>query len=402
MKVIVNSTALLSPLTGIGHYIRNLFGAMTAIQSAQLYYFDGATIRQHMSEPIAHNEANGEQQPSTSGVNKLRVTKALYGWAKRWVPRARTLRRMAEKTSFAWQAQNLDSNVLYHEPNYLPLPYNGPLVLTICDLSCFDHPASHPIERVRMMEKELPKAIERADHLVVISKATQASLQHWFSVPSHKISNTYLAADARFQPRSIDMLTPVLASMDLVPEAYVLCVGTLEPRKNLITLFEAYSRLPADLRARYPLVLAGMKGWHTEELMTSAQALLARQELRILGYVSDETVAHLYSGAAVVCYPSRYEGFGLPALEAMASGVPVICSNATSLPEVVGPDGLLFDPDDVLGFTEGLRQVLEDRQFARALGLRGLARSYEFSWHKCATETLDVYAKVLAQKGGST
>ena len=133
--------------------------------------------------------------------------------------------------------------------------------------------------------------------------------------------------------------------------------------------------------------------------MSSAQTLLARQELRILGYVSDADVAHLYSGAAAVCYPSRYEGFGLPALEAMASGVPIICSNATSLPEVVGADGLLIDPDDVSGFTDGLRQVLEDRQFAKALGLRGLARSQLFSWQQCAQETLGVYAKVLAQKG---
>jgi alpha-1,3-rhamnosyl/mannosyltransferase len=166
----------------------------------------------------------------------------------------------------------------------------------------------------------------------------------------------------------------------------------------LITLFEAYSRLPAALRARYPLVLAGMKGWHTDALLSSAQTLLARQELQILGYVSDASVAYLYSGAAAVCYPSRYEGFGLPALEAMASGVPVICSNATSLPEVVGADGLLIDPDDVLGFTEGLRQVLEDRTFAQALGLRGLARSKTFSWEKCAAETLSVYEQVLAQR----
>jgi alpha-1,3-rhamnosyl/mannosyltransferase len=141
-----------------------------------------------------------------------------------------------------------------------------------------------------------------------------------------------------------------------------------------------------------------MKGWHTEALMSSAQALLARQELQILGYVSDASLAHLYSGAAAVCYPSRYEGFGLPALEAMASGVPIICSNTTSLPEVVGVDGLLIDPDDVLGFTEGLRQVLEDRAFAQDLGQRGLARSQAFSWEKCATETLAVYEQVLAKR----
>jgi alpha-1,3-rhamnosyl/mannosyltransferase len=396
MKVLVNSTALLAPLTGIGHYIRNLFGAMTTLQTAQIQYFEGTGIRTKMSAPHA---ANRNDQPSDKKANTLRPAIALYGWAKRWVPRSRSLKRMAEKASFAWHTQGLDSDVLYHEPNHLPLPYNGPSVLTICDLSCFDHPASHPMDRVRIMEKELPKAIERADHLIVISKATQASLQQWFSVPDHKITNTYLAADARFKPRSKEVLAPALAPLGLAPEGYVLCVGTLEPRKNLITLFDAYARLSAPLRARYPLVLAGMKGWHTDALMSSARALLARQELRILGYVSDEMVANLYSGAAAVCYPSRYEGFGLPALEAMASGVPIICSNATSLPEVVGPDGLMFDPDDVLGFTDGLRHVLEDRQFAGALGMRGLMRAQTFSWEKCATETVSVYSRVLRQRG---
>lgn len=393
MKVLVNSTALLAPLTGIGQYIRNLFGAMTALQSAQLMYFEGTGVSTHMSGTQAGQ--NGVARVNT----KAQLTKTLYGYAKRWVPKPRTLRRMVEKASFSWHTQHLGANTVYHEPNFLPLPYKGPMVLTIYDLSCFDHPASHPIERVRMMEKELPKAIERADHLIVISHATQVALQQWFAVPDHKITNTYLAADARFQPRSQETLAPALAQMGLQPEAYVLCVGTLEPRKNLITLFEAYARLPAALRARYPLVLAGMKGWHTEALMSSAQALLARQELRILGYVSDEAVAHLYAGAAAVCYPSRYEGFGLPALEAMASGVPVVCSNATSLPEVVGPDGLLVDPDDVNGFTEALQQLLEDRAFAKRLGLQGLARAQTFSWEKCATETLGVYAKVMTQRG---
>lgn len=393
MKVLVNSTALLAPLTGIGQYIRNLFGAMSALQSAQLNFFDGTSL----SSEMRTSEHAGQQD--SRGARQAQTIRTVYGWAKRWVPKPRTVRRMLEKASFSWHTQHLGTDVVYHEPNFLPLPYRGPMVLTIYDLSCFDHPASHPVERVRMMEKELPKAIERAEHLLVISKATQASLQQWFSVPDHKITTTYLAADARFQPRSVDALMPALMSFGLAPEEYVLCVGTLEPRKNLITLFEAYSRLPANLRKRYPLVLAGMRGWHTEALMSSAQTLLARQELRILGYVSDADVAHLYSGAAAVCYPSRYEGFGLPALEAMASGVPIICSNATSLPEVVGADGLLIDPDDVSGFTDGLRQVLEDRQFAKALGLRGLARSQLFSWQQCAQETLGVYAKVLAQKG---
>ena len=174
---------------------------------------------------------------------------------------------------------------------------------------------------------------------------------------------------------------------------------SLEPRKNLTTLFAAYAGLPAALRQRYPLVVAGMKGWHTGELLQSAEELIRRNELRLLGYVEDELIPPLYAGAAAFAYPSRYEGFGLPALEAMASGVPVVTANLTSLPEVVGDAGLMTDPDDVDGMREHLRHLLEDRDMASALGQRGLERAQTFSWERCARETFSVYEKVMQQRG---
>jgi alpha-1,3-rhamnosyl/mannosyltransferase len=214
-----------------------------------------------------------------------------------------------------------------------------------------------------------------------------------------RISTTYLAADPRFKPAASEVLAPVLAGFGLTPGGYVLSVGTLEPRKNLTALFAAYAGLPAELRQRYPLAVAGMKGWGTEGLMRSAQDLIRRGELRLLNYVADDLIAPLYAGAAAFCYPSRYEGFGLPALEAMASGVPVITSNQTSLPEVVGDAGLMVDPDDIDGMREALRQLLEDRAFSEDLGQRGLRRSKLFSWERCADETFAVYQKVMLERG---
>lgn len=384
MKVLVNGVPLLSPLTGIGQYIRHLFTAMDQLQLAEVYMHYGLRIEK------------GLQLPSERTAQTLSRVNAL---AQRFVPYPRTVRRIAEKAMFAYQTQFALRDALYHEPNYVPMPFDGPLVLTICDMSCFDHPETHPIERVRLMQGEMPKALERADHIVVISESSGQALQRWFDIPSEKITTTYLAADARFRPHSPDELVAPLTELKLVADSYILCVGTLEPRKNLTALFSAFAGLPAALRQRYPLVVAGMSGWNTQVLMQSAQVLIDRGELRLLGYVPDALIPPLYAGAAAVCYPSRYEGFGLPALEAMASGVPVLTSNQTSLPEVVGDAGLMVDPDDIDGMRNSLQHMLEDRAFAQTLRTKGLERAQTFSWERCAQETSGVYKQVMRGRG---
>lgn len=384
MKIIVNGTPLLAPLTGIGQYIRHLFTAMEKVPDANIQMYYGTHCQQ------------GVKQPSVATAKTVQRT---YGLLRRILPKPRTLRRLVEKAVFAYHSRNGSGSDIYHEPNYIPLPYRGPVVLTICDLSCFDHPETHPRERVQLMERHMPAAIERADHIIVISEASGEALRRWFNVDPARITNTYLAADARFKPHDPAVLLTALTGLGLTPGGYVLSVGTLEPRKNLSALFAAYAGLPAMLRQRYPLVVAGMSGWNTEGLMKSARDLISRGELRLLGYVADELIPPLYAGAAAFAYPSRYEGFGLPALEAMASGVPVVTGNLTSLPEVVGDAGLMVDPDDVDGMREHLRHLLEDREFAAALGGRARVRAQTFSWDRCASETFAVYEKVLRQRG---
>lgn len=384
MKIIVNGMPLLAPLTGIGQYVRHLFTAMDKLPEAELRLYYGSYCERGMKLPSQH---------STEAAQRT------YGLAKRFLPRPRSIKKLIENSLFKYHASSATGNVLYHEPNYVPMPYKGPVVLTVCDMSCFDHPETHPEERVRLLQRAMPAAVEKADHLIVISESSGEALRRWFNVASSRITTTYLAADPRFHPRGADTLSPILAGLGLTPGGYVLSVGTLEPRKNLTTLFAAYAKLPAPLRQRYPLVVAGLKGWNTTGLMKAAEGLIQRGELRLLGYVMDELIPPLYAGAAAFCYPSRYEGFGLPALEAMASGVPVITSNRTSLPEVVGDAGIMVDPDDVDTMQERLRQLLEDRTFADELGQRGLVRSQTFSWDRCARETFSVYRKVMQQRG---
>lgn len=380
MHILVNATPLLAPLTGIGQYIRHLFTAMDQLALAQLHVCYALRCETGMHLP---------------SQNAARTMQGAYGLARRLLPNPRALKCKVETAAFRYHASRMPAGCIYHEPNFLPQPFNGPMVVTVLDLSCFDHPEAHPAERVRIMERNFPKAMERADHIIVISEASGDALRRWFKVDPARITTTYLAADSRFQPRDNDVLTPALLGLKLSPGGYVLSVGTLEPRKNLTTLFAAYAGLPAALRQRFPLVVAGMSGWKTEGLMKSAEELISRGELRLLGYVADDLMPLLYAGAAAFCYPSRYEGFGLPALEAMASGVPVITANVTALPEVVGDAGIMLDPDDVDGLTERLRQLLEDRVYAQALGHLGLLRSRMFSWDRCARETFAVYEKLV-------
>lgn len=384
MKIIVNGTPLLAPLTGVGQYIRHLFTAMEQVAEADFRMYYGLRCEKGMRLPAA---------------GTAETVQRTYGLLKRFMPRPRAMKRLAEQALFRFHARNGSGCVLYHEPNFVPMPYAGPTVVTVHDLSCFDLPETHPEERVRLMQRDMPQAVAKADHIIVVSEASRLSLQRWFGVDPARISTTYLAADTRFHPRDADALAPLLLNLGLRPGAYLLCVGTLEPRKNLATLFAAYAGLPSTLRQRYPLVVAGLKGWSTDAMMKSAAALISRGELRVLGYVTDELLPSLVAGAAVFCYPSRYEGFGLPALEAMASGVPVVTSNQTSLPEVVGNAGLMVDPDDVEGLRSGLQRLLEDRAYALKLGALGLERAKTFSWNRCAQETFAVYQTVMRQRG---
>ncbi|HET8551271.1 MAG TPA: glycosyltransferase family 1 protein, partial [Gammaproteobacteria bacterium] len=196
-------------------------------------------------------------------------------------------------------------------------------------------------------------------------------------------------------PREAQEVHDCLAKHGLTYGHYLLAVGTLEPRKNITSLIRAYEKIPSRVRRRFPLALAGMKGWHYGEIGREMEPLVATGEIKLLGYLSDDELPQVYAGSCMLVYPSIYEGFGLPPLEAMACGVPVIASNRASLPEVVGDAGILVEPYDIDAIAEAIVGLIDDAHERERRSHAGLERSGDFSWQKCARETMAVYRQAL-------
>ena len=283
---------------------------------------------------------------------------------------------------------------VYHEPNFLPFRFDGPTVITAHDLSWIRFPETHPAERVAVMNDLFPKALERADHVLTDASYVRQEIIERFGVAPDRITSVPLGSREIFHPRSADQCHQVLHERGLVYRGFLLCVGTLEPRKNLELVIRAYSALPESFRRRRPLVMVGMRGWLTSNVESLMQPLVASGEIRPLGYTSDEDLAVLYAAALTLVYPSLYEGFGLPPLEAMASGSPVIVSDRSTLPEVVGTAGVQIDADDEAGLRDAVLRFDEDTPFWRERAEAGLVQASKFSWARCARETLAIYRKV--------
>lgn len=315
----------------------------------------------------------------------------------RGIPGGRTLRRMVWQAGFGRGVRRGGFD-LYHEPNFIPYRTRLPTVITVHDLSPLRLPQTHPGTSVRYFRSRLPKAVRQARAILVDSEFVRGELLDFFPEAGDKVTTVLLGVNAKFHPRTPDACASVLAQYGLTFGRYLLAVGTLEPRKNLIVALHAYSRLPESVREHVPLVIAGGKGWLNEELMKALAPLASRGQVRVLGYVPQDWLPALHAGAALFLYPSIYEGFGLPPLEAMASGVPVIASCRASLPEVVGDAGLLLEPTDVEAWTQAMHSLIDDRAQAAELSGAGQIRASGFTWERCARKTLQVYQRVLADE----
>jgi alpha-1,3-rhamnosyl/mannosyltransferase len=377
MRVIFNVDAITAPLTGIGRYALELARGLAhheAIEDLRLY-----SAYRWVDDPAHALAANRTIAAIRRNVPFKTQALELYQHIRGGLFRLHT-RRM--------------KGFLLHTPNYVLMPFEGPALTTVHDLSWLSYPDAHPVERVKFLDRHLPETLARADLVLTDSEFIAAEITARFAVPRARIRAIPLGVDAMYRPRTAEEILATLGKHGLEHSAYLLVVATLEPRKNLARLVRAYAALPVATKTRHPLVIVGARGWLNQELERTLAPLEASGTVRRLGYIGEDELPQIYAGAHAFAFPSLYEGFGLPVLEAMASGVPVLTSNVSSLPEVAGDAALLVDPNDEEALRDGLARLLDDTAWRTQASTRGLARSHDYPWSRCVDATIDAYRAV--------
>lgn len=381
MRVILSIEPVRFPLTGIGRYTYELAKALQDhTDSCELRLFGATRFIEQLPQAQEHDDGRMRLKGM---VQKSRLASEAY---RRLMP----LLKQHALRDF--------KDYLYHGPNFYLPPFRGLRVATFHDLSPFKWTECAAPQRVRFMQQELNVARKRADAFITDSQHGRLELAEYFDIDLQKIHAIPLASSAEFHPRSMEQTRATLDRHGLNHDGYSLYVGTIEPRKNLLSLLAAYERLPLPMRQRWPLVLSGYRGWRSEAIHAAIARAQNQGWARYLGFTPAADLPALYAGARLFCFPSLYEGFGLPVLEAMSSGTPVLCSNSSSLPEVAGDAALLNEPQDIEGMTQNLLRGLEDSAWRAEARLKGLRNAQGYSWQRCAEQTLHAYQQVIESR----
>lgn len=370
MHILVNAVPLTRIKTGIARYISCLYMAMSCIPDIRITYFNG--VRAVSVMPVPENPLKFARKSNI--LKKLPLPALCLLRALYWEHHDHLLRRMIKHGSYD----------VYHETRFIPAQLNNalPMVTTVYDLSLLAFRHTHPRDRVWLFDRYFSSRIQDTAHILTISEHIKKEIIAYFSLPSPCVSSVQLAAAAHFRPLHGILAKKILGDINL-PDIFFLFVGCQEPRKNLTTLLAALNKTATDV----PLVVAGWDGWEAEGWLSEIREAGLEERVVRLGHVGDHVLPAIYSKAAALVYPSMYEGFGLPVLEAMACGCPVICSNAAALPEVAGDAAVLVDPKDVDAWAEALSAVVNEKRLRKELERKGLYRARRFSWQRCAKET---------------
>lgn len=351
---------------GITQYILHLLPALAALDQENDYFIFHSRKDGRSHHPIAPN----------------------FQRKNLWTPCHHSIER------YALSAELLPYSLdIFHSPDFIPPLWGGRRhIITIHDLNFLYFPQFLTSESLRYYGGQIEWAVNHADHISADSEVTRQDLIDKLKVPPEKVTTIHLAANPLYKrPYSQDEIDQTLRQFNL-PHGFILAVGTLEPRKNYPMLIEAYGQLRRETAVDLPLVIVGGKGWIYDEIFETIEALGLTKHVHHLMGVFDEQLAHLYQAAGVLVTPSIYEGFGLPALEAMTSGCPVIVSDRGSLPEIVGQNGVIIPTTtDITAWAEAILHMLSDSAFRQQQIEYGRQQAQNFSWQRAAQQTLALY-----------
>ena len=374
MRIAIDTIPLLSPLTGVGQYINQLIRHFNLLSPENDYtYYYG-----YFTKKLLYG--NKQTLKLKNVLWKMSVVK--YGI------------RRAKDIFSQFHFRDFD---LYFEPNFVPLKIRAKgIVTTVHDFSFRLYPQTHPQDRVKYFSKHFFTNIKRSNRIITDSAYIKGEAVEILGLPDDMITPIHLGVDHEifrlYDQESLDFSRREFK----LPGRFILFVGTREPRKNLDGLLHAYLTLPQHIRHEFKLVLVGPRGWEDD-----ADKLVARDignSVVSLGYIDRRSLAYVFNLADLLVFPSFYEGFGLPPLEAMACCCPVIVSKVASLPEVCGDAAYYVDPKDVDSIAEGISRVLSDETLRKSLIARGIERAKLFSWERTARKTLDVFEEVMGMK----
>ena len=378
MRIGIDARTLSGRFTGDRTYWRGLIGALSEIDQENDY--------------VLYTRLPVDGEPPVTGPN--------FTWKILPSPSNDALWMM---TAFP-RALKLDKIDVGHTQYNIPLLGSPcPVVTTIGDISFNLFPELFLPKDRAILNRCIPISFKKAAHIIAVSDSTRRDILRQYKkiVPAEKVTATLLAVGDEFHaPEEGQESTRVKANsiLKLDSQPYILAVGVLQPRKNLISLLDAFALMKLGTKATgHKLVIVGKRGWNNSALDEKWESLpeTVRQDIVFAGYVADADLPTLYGGADVFCYPSLYEGFGLPVLEAMACGCPVICARTSSLPEVVGDAGVLLAPTDSDAWARALEKILASPQVRQRWRERGLVQAREFNWKKTAEQTLEVYNQVI-------
>lgn len=309
----------------------------------------------------------------------------------RWPTERRLIRIVWEQLAWPWLAWRQQLDLLHGMAFVTPFVSPCPAVVTIFDLSFMHYPERYPWLQQRYLATQAARSCRRARRIITIAESGRQDIHAFFDIPLSQIDVVYPGVDAVYRLLPPDDIV-AFRQREGLPEKFILHVGTLQPRKNILVLLEALAQMG---ETALPLVLVGGKGWMFDEIFARVKALGLESLVRFTGYVPDDDLPLWYNAAELLVFPSIYEGFGLPILEAMACGTAVIASNSSSMPEAVGEAGLLFDPHNPAELAERMVNVLADPTQLTTMQALGLQHAKKFSWEQAGQETAVVYKRAL-------